>query len=350
MRQIELAERDDPSPGPFRIFRLNLWHPERFISPSTPTRASELFDWERQTLHPLHGLPLGLEYCVTTGVMEFDDLLDFFHPQVFSAGEEAARVLQIERGQRICYYPRRSYDLWGARYLVLPARPLNWDTEARGYASFAFNSKVAFPKFARTGSATERRRWEFEEDWQLVRNTEAYPRAWLVHAARVVPPIADLDARATVMREIVFENDPIWSDPRRPVYNPRSVAWIETDDRKSLMGYIAPLPVEDGESVTVSRYEPQRVELKATLKHPGIVVLSDILYPGWRLKIDGRPAPILRTNRMMRGAAVKAGEHTLVYVFDPLSFRIGITVTVLALLTLAVLLVRPVNSWRNRPV
>ncbi len=349
LRQIELAERDDPSPGPFRIFRLNLWHPERFIAPSTPSRSRELFDWERQTLDPLNGLPVGLEYCVTTGVMELEDLLDFFHPQIFPAGEEAARVLQVEQGQKICYYPRRSYDLWGVRYFILPVRPLNWESQARGYASFAFNSKVVFPKRARTGDEAERERWNFTEDWQIVRNTAAYPRAWLVHAARVVSPIADVDSRSTMMREIVFANDPIWRDPRRPVHDPRAVAWLETDDRKALMGYIAPVPVQKGESVTVTRYEPQRVELKATLTRPGIVVLSDTYYPGWRLTIDGRPAPILRTNRMMRGAAVREGEHTLVYVYDPLSFRVGMAVTALALLALLVLLVRPINSWRNRP-
>ena len=61
------------------------------------------------------------------------------------------------------------------------------------------------------------------------------------------------------------------------------------------------------------------------------MILADTYYPGWRLTIDGRPAPILRANRMMRGAAVREGEHTLVYVYDPWSLRIGAAVTLLGM-------------------
>jgi hypothetical protein len=39
----------------------------------------------------------------------------------------------------------------------------------------------------------------------------------------------------------------------------------------------------------------------------------------------------------MRGAAVKAGRHTLVYTYDPASFRIGAALTIAGLITAAVL-------------
>ena len=47
-------------------------------------------------------------------------------------------------------------------------------------------------------------------------------------------------------------------------------------------------------------------ELVATLERPGLVILADAYYPGWTLTVDGQLAPIYRTNRLMRGAAVKA--------------------------------------------
>jgi len=77
------------------------------------------------------------------------------------------------------------------------------------------------------------------------------------------------------------------------------------------------------ETVTFASYEPQRVEIEARLRHPGIVILADVFYPGWTLTIDGQPAEILRTNRLMRGAAVRAGIHRLVYTYAPHSFRLG---------------------------
>ena len=91
------------------------------------------------------------------------------------------------------------------------------------------------------------------------------------------------------------------------------------------------------ESVAVVRHEPQRVELSATLERPGLVILADTYYPGWRLTIDGKPAPIFRANRMMRGATVPAGKHTLVYTYEPGSFRIGAIVSLAGATVLLIL-------------
>jgi uncharacterized membrane protein YfhO len=77
---------------------------------------------------------------------------------------------------------------------------------------------------------------------------------------------------------------------------------------------------------------------------PGLVILADTDYPGWRLSIDGRPAPILRANRLMRGAAVRAGQHTLVYTYEPVSFRVGAIVSAIGWI---VLLRLAWSSWRE---
>jgi uncharacterized membrane protein YfhO len=77
----------------------------------------------------------------------------------------------------------------------------------------------------------------------------------------------------------------------------------------------------------VVHHGADRVELKASLERRGIVVLSDVYYSGWRLTIDGRPAPLYRANRMMRGAAVEAGDHSLVFAYRPQSFRAGLIVS-----------------------
>ena len=159
--------------------------------------------------------------------------------------------------------------------------------------------------------------------------------------------MADPAARADLMREILYQDDLFWSDPELRVFNPRFLAWIETEDRDALRGYLAGAEVEPDESVTVTRSEPKRVELKARLNRPGIVILADTYYPGWHLTIDGRAAPILRANRMMRGAAVREGEHTLVYVYDPLSLRIGAAVTLLGIAALPAVLAGP-SLWKRR--
>jgi hypothetical protein len=77
------------------------------------------------------------------------------------------------------------------------------------------------------------------------------------------------------------------------------------------------------------------------------VILADVYYPGWTLTIDGKPAPIYRVNRLMKGAGVAAGKHHLVYTYDPRSFQLGKIVSMLGLAVLAlagvVCTLRPVD-------
>jgi hypothetical protein len=346
-RRIEAAERAAPAPGPFRIHVMPQWHPERFAHRRAPGRAGAVLAWERATLQTLHALPLGLEYCLTWGVLELDERLLFFRSQALPASEEMARVLAVTPGQSLHYHPRRSYDLWGTRYFILPVRNQGWGDEQRGYASFLAQAEVLHPDPATLADPEALERWADAEDWQFVRNLAAYPRAWLVHYARVVPPATDPDDRFELMRNLVFQNDAIWSDPRRPVYDLRSMAWIEAADRRALRGIVSRTKVEPGEVVTVARYEPQRVELTARLKSPGLVILADAFYPGWHLTIDGRPAPIFRANRMMRAAAVPAGEHSLVYVYRPWSVPIGVAASLAGLATWLGLLARSARPGRG---
>ncbi len=132
-------------------------------------------------------------------------------------------------------------------------------------------------------------------------------------------------------------NDPIWSEGDRAVLDLRQTAFIEVDDKDSLKGFISPTLVGPSESVVVVKHDPQRVELLARLDRPGLVILADTYYPGWRLTIDGKSEPIYRANRLMRAAAVPAGEHTLVYSYEPASFRVGVILSTAGLIVLTAL-------------
>ena len=141
---IDSAERSDPSAGPFRIHRMLGWFPAHFINTGTAERFREWIEWERGTLHPLYALPMGLEYCDTVWALELDDHAAFFRPRAMPVPAGMARVLGIPAGQPVAYFPRRSYDLWGARYFVLPATP-DWSSLERGFASFLDNTELIHP-------------------------------------------------------------------------------------------------------------------------------------------------------------------------------------------------------------
>jgi uncharacterized membrane protein YfhO len=83
-------------------------------------------------------------------------------------------------------------------------------------------------------------------------------------------------------------------------------------------------------------YEPERVEIRATLAQPGLLVLADTYYPGWTAEVDGQAAEIVPADLYLRGVALDAGDHTVVLRFRPASVRIGLTVSLVAWMALAV--------------
>jgi uncharacterized membrane protein YfhO len=65
------------------------------------------------------------------------------------------------------------------------------------------------------------------------------------------------------------------------------------------------------------------------------LVLSDTYYPGWRALVDGREQPLVRGDLLFRVVPVPAGQHEVVFRFEPTSIRVGLAITVVALLVAA---------------
>ena len=349
LRLIRDAERSHPSPGPFRAHRMR-WSPTAWILRGSGDRNEEMLAWERNTLGGHHALPVGLGLVDAKGTTELADYSLFFQQGRVALEPDSARELGLRAGQLVVYHTRRGYDLWGARYLILPGR-LAWNSLLRGYTSFLSDFDEVYPPpraFEGPGGQERRERWLRDEDFQILLNRAAYPRAWVVHRARF-PEIrgGGVDGRRTLMDEILFQNDDLWHDDRRRVHDPREVAWVEGAERHLVSSSLSGAGRDPSERVDVIRDDPGRVELIARLKTPGLVVLADTYYPGWRLTVDGRSGEILRTNGAMRGAPVGAGEHRLVYRYDPASLKIGAGLTVAGMAAVLSLLAAPAIGRRS---
>ncbi|MGO9685082.1 MAG: YfhO family protein, partial [Beijerinckiaceae bacterium] len=72
-------------------------------------------------------------------------------------------------------------------------------------------------------------------------------------------------------------------------------------------------------SVSLVKYDDNAVELNVETDTAGVVVLHDLFYPGWRVRVDGQERPVLRANILFRGVEVPAGHHKVRFSFEPLS-------------------------------
>jgi hypothetical protein len=329
VRAIRDAEARDPSPGPFRIHRLPYWAPIGWSETRGTRRLRELASWEIETLQPGFGLLHGFSYVLSDeGQLGRADYGRLFQPTLRAVDAPTAATLGVAPGHRVLYHPRRVLDLWGARYVIAPCYAGDW-SDRDSYAAFLSETELIYPDPTAPearAQTPEGKRWIETQDVQVLRNKAALSRAWVVHEARWVPPPNRSQDR---------RDDDLLSGPRLPdaaggshrglpALDFKAAALVETRNPPELAAYLPGGPPDPGEAVSVRYDGSTRVVLTAFLRRPGIVVLADVVDPGWRLTVDDQPAPILRANLMMRAAAVASGTHTLTYTYQPASVRLGV--------------------------
>ena len=92
-------------------------------------------------------------------------------------------------------------------------------------------------------------------------------------------------------------------------------------------------------SVELTSYEANRLAYKVKSKQGGVVIFSEIYYPGWTCTIDGQPSEIARANYVLRAIKVPAGEHEVIMTFDPQTVHITEAIAYSALAVLALMLI-----------
>ena len=84
-------------------------------------------------------------------------------------------------------------------------------------------------------------------------------------------------------------------------------------------------------TVELTSYAPNEMHYKVQSEAGGVVVFSEIYYPGWTATIDGNEAELGRANYVLRALRVPAGEHEIVMEFRPASVSTTDSVAFLAI-------------------
>ena len=153
-------------------------------------------------------------------------------------------------------------------------------------------------------------------DGRIYRNPRALPRAFVVHAQRVVDgPDAALDA----------VGNPSGPDLGRVAVSEHRLPGLADDST----GAPARSPAR------IVSYGPRRVVIDARSRRAGLAVLSDVSYPGWKATVNGREVPIHRVDYLIRGVSVPAGRSRVVFTYEPESARAGVLLSGGSLIALA---------------
>jgi hypothetical protein len=217
-------------------------------------------------------LPWGLNVVEQNGGMPFGLRSVFgYDPLTLQRYEEFITSVPDPRA--------RTYDLLNARYLVASAAQ-------------DFPDEPESPQLVLEESGV----WVYERP-------RALPRVW------VVPQVAVLDDAAALA--CIHEPD----------FDPYAMALVDS-----------PLTCEgEGGEAEIVRDEGNHIEARVS-GGGGLLIFSEVDYPGWRAIVDGKPAQLVRADYVLRAICVPEGEHQVALVYDPPLLKIGLTVTSLTLL------------------
>lgn len=85
--------------------------------------------------------------------------------------------------------------------------------------------------------------------------------------------------------------------------------------------------VMPGDTIIETVYKPNELHYKTISRNGGLAVFSEIYFPwGWTATVDGKEVPVGRVNYVLRALQLPAGEHTVVFRFDPQSVHATETV------------------------
>lgn len=130
------------------------------------------------------------------------------------------------------------------------------------------------------------------------------------------------------------------------MFNPKDTAIVDETDRSKIT-----LNNTDSAAAVKLLYNDNDIlEYTASSKTGGFAVFSEIYYEdGWVATVDGKETPIVRTNYVLRGLQLPAGDHKIKFEFKPVSFinsnkaAIGSSALIWILLIVAI-----VSSFRKR--
>jgi len=219
----------------------------------------------------------------------------------------------IESGRSVVAFPKDSFyakqaiNLLGVKYIVHKV--------ADGHAPWTF-------PFWSYPSGTFSTIYN-DGVYQVFENKNAFPRAFLAS-------------------KYIVESNPqkILNKMFSSSFDLRNELVLEQDPKVNLSGQ---------GTARIDKYSSGKILITTNSSGNNLLFLSDTYYPGWQAFVDGHQTQIYRADFTFRAILVPSGKHQVEFVYNPLSFNVGVLAGVLGLLTIILLAVISKRDLILRP-
>ncbi len=239
--------------------------------------------------------------------------------KVFSGLDEAGRAFNLTMLE-----PQdRTLDIFNVRYVFIPP----------SFLSNHLNDKTRWREIV-----PQRDPAKPYADYHIFENLRALPRVWLVNETK----IAWEGDQLKLIRGQILDPD----------FDPRTMALVDPETAKVLIpGFsrnesnhpaIQPEGGTQNLASIISR-QPTKLVIEANATKASLLVLSEMHYPGWTVKVDGAESGLLRVDYNLRGVQVPAGKHVVELSYWPESLTKGAIISLTTALCLLGILL-----WEKR--
>lgn len=159
----------------------------------------------------------------------------------------------------------------------------------------------------------------YDKEIKIYDNPFCLPRVFIAHKIEYIP--------SYIQAQRVIGS---------PGFDPMNQVVLE---ERAPLGYNEPVVAATREA-DIKEYYPNRVVIEAFSGNPGVLVLTDVFYPGWRAYVDNYPAKIYRINGLVRGVFVEKGRHKVVFKYSPDSLKLGLSIAAICMLLCAGLILK----------
>jgi hypothetical protein len=130
------------------------------------------------------------------------------------------------------------------------------------------------------------------------------------------PGLDLLNVRYILKPSSAPEPNPVYADTNWKIYENSSArprAWFEHDGTMT----------DKGNEVTVQEHSARRITVAVRTAASGLLVLSELYYPGWQARVNGSPEPISEVDGGLRGIPIPTGESNVTIDYLPSSVTLG---------------------------
>lgn len=212
-------------------------------------------------------------------IKRYGEFISFINHGV-TEGIERSVVSFAKKGK----YTSKAINLLGIKYII---HKISDDNKVWAFPFWSYPQDTFEPIYN-------------DDHYQIFENKQTFPRVFLVGKYKIIKD--DQKILSTMFsdnfdlrKKLVLEKDP-------------GIGQIDGEIGKA----------------TINKYTPNQIEISIDAKEKGMLFLSDVYYKGWIAKVDGINAEIYRANYVFRAVPISKGKHKVEFIYDPLSFRIGV--------------------------